>query len=414
MTLWLLPQIILLLLGLPVAIMALYLVVLSLAAFLHRDKCLITGVFGGQRQPRNRLLILVPAHNEELLLGNVIEKLRMQSYPVSHYEIVVIADNCTDRTAEIARNAGASTLVRNEPDHRGKGQALNWAIQGPLKEWQPAWDALVIVDADSLLSPDFLWFMNEGLVQGHQAMQGYYGVSNPTESWRTALMCVALSAFHFLRPLGRDQLGLPCGLKGNGMCFSRPLVDRFGYPATSVVEDIELALMYLRHGVGVKFMPGAQVFGQMATTTDQADSQRKRWEGGRKALIKEWALPLWREGWRERSFPKLDGAMDLFVPPLTLLVMAISLGWLLMLVLCMLHASPLSLLGLGMWSGSLLAILFYLVSGLVLIRAPLQVWLQLSSAPLYIFWKIAVYFGMASKEKKTPSAWIRTERHEMK
>ncbi len=414
MSFWLLPQIAMLVLALPVTFLAVYLVVLSVAAFLHPDKALIKGTFQGQRQPRHRFLILVPAHNEELLLGEVIERLRLQSYPPTEYEIVVIADNCDDKTADIARKAEAITLVRNEPDHRGKGQALNWAIQGPLKEWPHPWDAIVVVDADSVLNSDFLWFMNEGLQQGHEAMQAYYGVNNSTDNWRTSLMCAALSVFHFLRPLGRDNLGLPCGLKGNGMCFARPLVERFGYPATSVVEDVELALMYLRHGIGVKFMPGAQVYGQMATNRNQADSQRKRWEGGRKALIEEWALPLWREGWRERNFSKLDGAMDLFIPPLSLLVMAVTLGWLLMLVVTILHASPLSVIGLGVWTATLLSIVFYLMTGLALTRAPLSVWLQLSASPLFIFWKIALYFGMTSKGKTARPEWVRTERKEMK
>jgi len=413
-TLWLLPQMAMLLLALPVGLLAVYLVVLSVAACFHPDKALISGTYCGTRNPQSRFIILIPAHNEELLLGEVIRKMRMQSYPATHYEIVVIADNCDDKTAEIARDAGATTLVRKEPDNRGKGQALNWAIRGPLADFSKPWDSLVIVDADSVLNPDFLWFMNDRLEQGCQAMQAYYGVSNPTESWRTALMCAALSVFHFLRPLGRDKLGLPCGLKGNGMCFSRPLVERFGYPATSVVEDIELALIYLRHGIGVKFTPGAQVFGQMAATTNQADSQRKRWEGGRLALVVDWAIPLWREGWREGNSAKLDGAMDLFVPPLTLLVLPTLFGWLLILLVTLLHNSLLSVIILGLWSAALLAIILYLAAGLFLTKAPLAVWLQLSAAPLFIFWKVAVYLGMASKEKKNSNEWIRTERHEMK
>ncbi len=414
MNLWCVLQILLLALAAPFVLAALYLLVLTVAACLHPDRQRISGVFHGPRTPQSRFIILIPAHNEELLLGDVLHRLRDQAYPSTHYEVVVIADNCEDMTAEVARKGGATALVRNDPTLRGKGQALNWAMQGPLKERAQPWDALVIMDADSVLNADFLWFMDERLREGHQALQGYYGVQNPGDSWRTALMTVALAAFHFLRPLGRDKLGLPCGLKGNGMCFSRQLVERFGYPATSVVEDIELALMYLRHGIGVKFAAGAQVFGQMATTTEQADSQRKRWEGGRLPLLKNWALPLWREGVREHNLAKLDGALDLFVPPLTLLVLLTAAGWLVALVLALLHAAPLGWLVCSLWSGALLGLVIYVCTGLALVEAPAGVWLRLAAAPVFVAWKVGVYLRMAFARKKTPSEWVRTGRHEMK
>jgi cellulose synthase/poly-beta-1,6-N-acetylglucosamine synthase-like glycosyltransferase len=413
-TLWLVAGIVMLVLAVPFVLAALYLLVLTVAACLHPDRQRISGIFHGPRVPQSRFVILIPAHNEELLLGDVLHRLRDQSYPKTHYEVVVIADNCEDMTAEVARKGGATTLVRHDLTNRGKGQALNWAMQGPLMQLPQPWDAVVIMDADSVLNADFLWFMDERLRQGHQAMQGYYGVQNPGDSWRTALMTVALAAFHFLRPLGRDKLGLPCGLKGNGMCFARQLVERFGYPASSVVEDIELALMYLRHGIGVKFAAGAQVFGQMAATTQQADSQRKRWEGGRLPLLKNWALPLWREGLRERNLAKLDGALDLFVPPLTLLLVLTAAGFFAALVVAWLAASQLGWIVCGVWSGALLALVVYVCAGLALIEAPAGVWLRLAAAPVFVFWKLGVYLRMACARKTAPSEWVRTDRKEMK
>ena len=415
MILWLIPQLILLLVWLPVALAGLYLFVLTFAAILNPERKLIGGRFEGDRIPRSRFIILIPAHNEELLLGEVLRKLKSLSYPTTHYEVVVVADNCQDQTADVARSQGATALIRHDLEKRGKGQALNWTILGPLQSWSRPWDALVIMDADSVLNDDFLWFMDDLLQHGHQALQGYYGVQNPGESWRTALMTVALAAFHFLRPLGRGKLGLPCGLKGNGMCFSRPLVERFGYPATSVVEDIELALIYLKNGIGVKFAAGAHVFGQMATTTEQADSQRKRWEGGRLPLLKDWAFPLWDEGLREHNFAKLDGAIDLFIPPLTLLALPTFAAWMLSLLVALIHVSLLSWITCLMWSTTLFSLVVYILVGLVLVRAPLSVWLRLSAAPLFLFWKIAVYLRMAlAGGKKPPEEWVRTSRHEMK
>ena len=414
MNFWIIPQIFMILLGIPFAAIALYLLILGVASLLNPERKLIDGIFHGVRTPQNRFIILVPAYNEELLLREVIAGLHQQFYPADHYEIVVIADNCTDSTAAIATAAGATTLVRHDLDHRGKGQALNWAIQGPLLNWERPWDALVIMDADSVLNSDFLWFMNERLQQGYQAIQGYYGVLNPSDSWRTSLMSAALSVFHFLRPLGRDQLGLPCGLKGNGMCFSRALVERFGYPATSVVEDMELALIYLKHGIGVKFSPGAQVYAQMAATQRHADTQRSRWEGGRSELLKTWAVPLWLQGIRERNLQKFDGAMDLFVPPLTLLFLPTLLGWFIMFLNLLVHPKFIEHISFALWSFSLAAICFYMAIGLILTRAPLAVWLQLAATPLFLFYKTLSYFRMIStKNLKAPAEWIRTGRAKM-
>lgn len=414
MSFWIIPQIIMILLGIPFALISLYLLVLAVASLLHPERKLIDGIFQGKRTPQNRFIILVPAYNEELLIGEVITSLHQQFYPEDHYEIVVIADNCTDATAAIATAAGATALVRHDLIHRGKGQALNWAIQGPLLGWTRPWDALVIVDADSILSSDFLWFMNERLQQGYQAIQGYYGVLNPSENWRTSLMSAALSVFHFLRPLGRDKLGLPCGLKGNGMCFSRVLVERFGYPATSVVEDMELALIYLQHGIGVKFSAGAQVYAQMAATQRHADTQRSRWEGGRLELLKQWAVPLWLQGIRERNLKKFDGAMDLFVPPLTLLFLPALLGWLIMFLNLLFHPLFVEKISFTLWSFSLAAICVYMAVGLILTRAPLAVWLQLAALPLFLFWKIVGYLRMMFVTSvKARTEWVRTGRQKM-
>ena len=122
----------LMLAALPAAVMALYLLLLSVAAFGHPGRRQITGRFAGRREATSRFLILIPAHNEELLLGDVVDQLRSQSYPAAKFRIVVIADNCEDTTAQVARTHGAIVLERTDPVHRGKGQALNWAMRERL------------------------------------------------------------------------------------------------------------------------------------------------------------------------------------------------------------------------------------------------------------------------------------------
>ena len=345
------------------------------------------------------------------MLGGVLDQLRGLSYPATHVTVVVIADNCEDRTAEVGRLHGATVLERTDPVHRGKGQALHWAMREPLRSWSAPYDAVVILDADSIVNPDFLWFMDEQLGLGCEALQGYYGVQNPVEHWRTSLLTASLAAFHFLRPLGRDWLGLPCGIKGNGMCFARRLVEQYGYPAFSVVEDVELALFYLRQGIRVKFVPGAQVLGQMAVSSDAAGTQRARWEGGRLALIRTQAWPLLTEGLRTGDAARLDGALDLLAPPFSLLVAGTALPALAVLPAWFLTRGVLWGAVPLLWGGALAMEAVYVVAALALIRAPGIIYWRLTAAPLYVLWKFSVYARMA--RRNAAGAWVRTARHEM-
>ena len=130
MNLWAITQVFVLVAVLPAAAAVLYLLVLTVAACLHPGRRNIDGIFRGDRLPLHRFIILIPAHNEELLLGDVLRRLGGLSYPGSHVETVVIADNCDDRTAEVAAGAGATVLKRNDPEHRGKGQAAQLGHAG--------------------------------------------------------------------------------------------------------------------------------------------------------------------------------------------------------------------------------------------------------------------------------------------
>ncbi|MEI7435254.1 MAG: glycosyltransferase family 2 protein [bacterium] len=398
--------------GLALAIPALYLLILTVAALRHPGRRQIDGVFHGLREARQRFIILIPAHNEELLLGTVVQQLDKLSYPRSHFEIVVIADNCDDRTAAVARAADAEVLERHDLSQRGKGHALDWALRGALAQWARPYDAVVVLDADSVVNADFLWFMQARLETGAEALQSYYGVLNPLENWRTSLSLAALAAFHFLRPLGRDRLGLPCGLKGNGMCFTKRLVLTYGYPAFSVVEDVELAIFLLRKGVGVRFVPGAQVFGQMTTSAHAASVQRARWEGGRWALIRRLSGPLLREGFRTRDAAMLDAAVDLLVPPFTILTGISGLAAISGLLLAALHTAPLTV-GVASGLAAVLAVeMVYVWVALALVRAPAKIYGRLIFAPLFVVWKLGVYLRLAMG-RGGAAVWTRTERQRL-
>jgi 1,2-diacylglycerol 3-beta-glucosyltransferase len=378
-----------------------YLLTLTLGAALMR--------LSPRPQPARtrRFCILIPAHNEELLIGTVLGRVRELEYPPDAYEVVVIADNCTDKTAEVARANKAEVLERVDPQRRGKGYALDWAFNVLL--YAPhAFDAFILLDADSVLSPNFLTVMNAALEQGHLVVQARYDVLNAQESWRTRLMSCALALAHYVKPLGRNYFGLSDGLKGNGMCFARKVLERVPWSGESITEDIEYTLRLVQAGIRVEFAPEAVVWAQMPTTGRQAATQRQRWEGGRYALFGK-AIRLLAEGIRARSRMVVDRAVELLIPPfveflaLPGICVAVAVVW-----LWMKPESMAARLFLGGWVMVLVLQLLYLSAGMVIARVPLSVASSLLFAPWYVLWKFCVYGAMLMR--RGVGGWIRTER----
>lgn len=369
------------------------------------------GTQAGMPRGDSRFALLIPAHNEELLLGAALDSLKRLDYPVDRYRIVVIADNCSDRTAEIARGRGATALERTDTVRIGKGYALEWALETLREDDTFAFDAVVILDADTLVSPNLLTAFDAGLGSGHRAMQARYEVLNTSESWRTRLMACALALAHILKPLGRERLGLSDGLKGNGMCFARSVVEEVPWSGESITEDIEYTLRLCRAGIRVAFLPNAAVWAQMPTTGAQAVSQRKRWEGGRYRLLFTVAPRLLGEGFQKRSRLLRDRAMELIIPPfaelfaLPLLFLGVcaaaggGLGWR--------WAQGLA----GAWAVILLLEAGYLFGGLWIARVPSKIALSILFAPVYIVWKFGVYAVMMAG--RSAGGWKRTERREL-
>ncbi len=381
------------------AAMAAYLFALSVAAIVASLRRPTKGLC------RSRFAVIFPAHNEALNIENVVKDFGRVDYPSDLYELIVVADNCTDDTAELARGAGATVIERHNDELRGKGYALDYAFKR-LLEKSPAYDGFVVLDADTLVSENFLQEMDAPLARGAQAIQAHYDVLNPGENWRTALMFAALAAVHLLRPLGRTLFGFSVGLKGNGMCFSRGVVKRFGWNAYSVVEDMEYGFNLCLEKIPVRFAPRAKVFAQMATGTKEATTQRIRWEGGRRAMVREWFPRLLAKGLRQRSALCLDMAADLLIPPLTVMLgMVASLA---------LSATSLHLAGYAplwlpvIWLAVIGLLGFYVFCGLVLNRSPAKVYQALLFTPVFIAWKLWVYVQM--RLGKSMNQWIRTGR----
>ena len=309
--------------GVPVLAATLYLAALTLVARLPW-RASVTAI----ARPRRRFVIVVPAHNEEAGLGLTLASLEAMAWHPAYRRIVVVADNCTDRTAAIAVQYGAEVFERHDPSRRGKGYALDYAFRRLLSEGSNDWHAAVVVDADSVVSPNLLETVSAHFDRGARAAQVAY-LPVPNAGTLGVITQVALTAMHVIRGSARERLGLSAGLKGNGMAFTRGLLATSPHAAYSRTEDLEFGVQLALAGVRVAFAGDAFVWGDMPVTDRVATRQRERWIGGRMEVARQYVGRLLGEALRRRSLLRADTAVDLLVPPVSVLALTAGGGFVL-------------------------------------------------------------------------------------
>ena len=384
-----------LMVALPTLLASLYLALLSFLS--ARPKPPQTAGSG------TRFDVVVPAHNEAAGIARTVQDILAMDWPREHFRLIVVADNCTDATADIARTAGGTVWERHDPTRRGKGYALEWAFARCAAEhWA---SAVVVIDADSVVSKNLLAAFATRLAAGENAMQCHYAVLNPMDSWRTRLMTVALSCFHAVRSRGRERLGLSCGIRGNGWCVSVPLLDRLPFAAYSLAEDVEYGIdLALLARTRVAYVDEAAVFGEMVSSTEAAVRQRQRWEGGRIALIGSRLPALLRRAVFTGNAICLDLAIDLLVPPLSYVVLGAFLAGLLGIIAAALAGGSVVVLMLAV--GSIACLNIYVIRGWVLSGVGWRALADVRQIPAFILHKtVAVVCRSRSGE------WLRTDRN---
>jgi len=349
--------------------------------------------------PKVRFAVVVPAHNEQDGIASTVENLLAVDYPKHLFSVVVVADNCSDDTAPRAERAGAKVFVRHDEKLRGKGYALAHAFE----RLAPEVDALVVVDADTVVSPNLLLAFAARIEVGAKAAQADYAVRNPNAAWRTRLMAIAFGAFHVLRSTARERLGLSAGLRGNGMCFTTELLEEVPHDAYSIVEDVEYGIKVGEAGYRVHYAHEAHVYGEMVTSAKASNSQRQRWEGGRAALAGSRGWPLIAAAIARRSAVLFDLAVDILVPPLSTLVVWNVAGLTYAVVVRFVLGQPVSS---AIWIANLGVIGVYVLRGWSLSGTGARGLVDLGAAPFYVVWKMWLRMSQADK----PNTWVRTTR----
>lgn len=345
-----------------------------------------------------RLAVIVPAHNEEVLIGRCVESLLASAAAGVACEVIVVADNCTDSTAERAQAAGARVLVRTDAVLRGKGYALRYAIDRLMAE---SFDGFLIVDADSIISPNLAPEIACRLKGGADAVQARYRVTQPLDTKRKRLMDVALLAFNVLRPRGRAGWGLSAGILGNGFALSRRTLAEVPYSADSIVEDLEYHLLLVEAHKRVEFADLATVYGDMPNDAAAQKSQRARWEGGRARVARAWIPKLMAR--------LLKGNLAAAEPLWELLTLPLAYLALLALMLC---AAPLAgqAYGFAYYGVFLIGLLLAHIGVAVALGGNVKESLgALMTAPAYVFWKLTS-LGAIIQSSRPDTQWLRTAR----
>ncbi len=275
---------------------------------------------------QNRFMAIIPAHNEEAVVANLIESLKKQNYPKDLYDIYVIADNCTDNTAKVARDAGAIVYERFDEEKKTKGYALQWFLAQKIEENAP-YDAFCVFDSDNIADENFLKAMNKKLCQGEDVVQGYRDIKNPTDNWITAGYAIFYWTMNRFYHLARYNLGLSPLMNGTGFMVKFDVVKPNGWQTKTLTEDIEFSLQRIISGHKLGWATDAIVYDEQPTSFKQSWTQRSRWTVGHIQCLKEYTKLLATAVKEKKTVMNFDGllyilgSIPMFVVTLVLLLL---------------------------------------------------------------------------------------------
>jgi cellulose synthase/poly-beta-1,6-N-acetylglucosamine synthase-like glycosyltransferase len=357
------------------------------------------GSHGDGRRPS--VAVLVPAHDEEPVIAETLARLSTELGPGDR--VVVVADNCTDGTASVARAAGAAVVERNDEERRGKGFALERGVQ--FLECDPA-EVVVVVDADCALAPGSLAALARAAARDDRPAQACYLARLPTSPRPVdTVSAFAFMVKNLVRPSGLARLGLPCQLMGTGMAFPWAILRKARLGTSAIVEDLELGLDLVIAGHPPRFCPEALVTSTLPGQASARVSQRRRWEHGHLSVLLGTAPRVLALGLARLDPVLLGVGLDLCVPPLSLLALAATV----VLAASALAAPLVASIAPAIIAGVALALVF---------ASALLAWLRygradyeasvLIAAPLYALRKLPLYLDFLLGRRQ--QAWVRTQR----
>jgi cellulose synthase/poly-beta-1,6-N-acetylglucosamine synthase-like glycosyltransferase len=358
-------------------------------------------------EPRHRIAVLIPAHNEAPVIANTIALVQGQDYPPDLVDTFVVADHCTDRTAAEARRAGATCFEREDTPAGSKGAALNWLLDR-IRAMGLTYDAFLYLDADSEPPPNLLRCADSHLAAGRTAIQARAGVANPGGGIYPALRWAMVIADERLQQRARACLGLPVRPSGMGFCMERSLAESAPWP-TDLTEDLEMRWQLLSEGIRVSFEPRAAVATHAPLTWPMASRQRARWLVGASRSSLRYRRTLLAR-WREKKDPALlDGLAQTVLPSYSTLAIVSVAALAIHALLTILDPPALPAAWLWLQLPLFAGLALYPFLGLALEKAPLRAYLVMLIGPAFVVWRTWIAFAVRVRAKPVSWSSVRTQ-----
>lgn len=307
-----------------ITIFWLYQLLISICSFVKlKDKPMLIN-------KNHKFMAIIPAHNEESVIANLVESLKKQDYPKDLLDIYVIADNCTDRTKELAEEAGAVVYERIHEEGKTKGYALQWFLAQKIEE-NADYDAFCVFDADNIVDSNFIKNMNKKLCQGEEVVQGYRDIKNPTDSWIASGYAIFYWMMNRFYHLARYNLGLSTLINGTGFMVKFDVIKPNGWKTYTLTEDIEFSLQRIIAGKKLGWATDAIVYDEQPVGFKQSWSQRSRWTVGHIQCVERYTKELSNSVKEKKTLVTLDGllyivgSIPMFVIKILLLVVNAAL-----------------------------------------------------------------------------------------
>lgn len=267
---------------------------------------------------KSKFAILVAAHNEEKVIRETIINLQKLLYPKKKYDIYVICDNCTDNTTYIVKDRGAIPLERFNNSLKGKGHAIEWALD-KLFQIEKIYNGVVLLDADNLVSKNFLSEMDIELRRGNKVMQAYLDTKNPSDTWITK--CYALSFWigNRISQVARHNLNMYASLGGTGICIEYNYLKKTGWNSKSLTEDLEYTVTCILDDIYPVWVHGAVIYDEKPITLKASWKQRVRWAQGYWNVCNRYFVKLIIKAIKCLDLNSFDIAIHLIQPPKTIL-----------------------------------------------------------------------------------------------
>lgn len=357
-------------------------------------------------EPSHQFAIAIPAHDEETVIKDTIHCIKHLNYPHDLYDVYVVADHCTDRTAEIACRAGVLCYERHALPARSKGAALNWLLEHIWASGK-LYNAVVFLDADTKPNMDFLRYMSAHLSAGELAIQGHAVISNPFDGWFPALNWAMQIIDERLQQAGRSNLGLSVRPSGWGFCAHTSVVRSNTWP-TGLTEDYEFRLNILRRGVKIRYEPRAIVHTEAPASWRTAQHQRARWLAGTYHSSRHHLAHLLRQALRRRDLALLDAVAQMIFPSYSTLTVLSVAALLVQLAVNLIRDRLVPPTMLLLWTLVIGALVLYPFLGLMLERAPLRAYVVILTGPVFIVWR--TWLAIVSRLSRRPVTWVPTAR----